>query len=184
MYSCLSFKHIRYTYGDTDSIYISTCQNSLGDCLGYPDDMNHYQPSQVPDLYDKWSQFSRKFLVPDKPTMEQKRQPGLWKLEYKTDPNLKGEAVCLSPKCYWIGNSSKDYKSAQKGICYYAQTAGLDAFKLALYEDVIPSVDMASLRFNKSNTSMAVYKLQKPSLNIIYTKFYVKDRVICLPYED
>ena len=184
MYSCLSFKHIRFTYGDTDSLYFSTCQSNLEGCLGNPGESQHYKPSEAQDLYEKWLAFKNLYLVPDNPTQEEKRRPGLWKLEYKLDPNSKGEAICLSPKCYWIGVSSQDNKHAQKGITYSSQTAGLEDFRVALYQDVTPFVDMASLRYSKETSGMAIYKIQKPALNSIYTKFNVLNRVKCIPYEE
>ena len=185
MYTCLSFRHIRYVYGDTDSLYFATCSPTLDGCLGYPGDITHYKESEVPDLYQKWLKYKQDFLVPDQPTQEQKRRPGLWKLEYKTDPTQKAEAICLSPKCYWIGVDAKDNKHAQKGISFSAQTAGLEDFRQALYEDLIPSVDMASLRYNKESSQMAIYKIQKPALNTIYTKFFVdSDRIKCIPYTE
>lgn len=154
--------------------------------MGYPGDIEHYNPTDVKDLYDKWLNFKRDFLVPEtNPTPEQKRRPGLWKLEYATDPTKKAEAICLSPKCYWIGVSSDDNKRAQKGIAYSAQKAGLEDFRRALYTDMIPVVNMASLRYNKESSQMAIYKIQKPSLNNIYTKYFVSsDRVKCLPYKE
>ena len=187
MYSCLSFKHIRYTYGDTDSIYLSICQPKLEGCLGHPGDIEHYKhPSDVDELYQKWLIFKRDYLVPDEnPTMEERRRPGLWKLEYATDPSQKAEAICLSPKCYWIGVSAKDNKKAQKGINFSSQTAGLEDFRSALYDDIVPLVEMASLRYNKESSQMAIYKISKPSLNSCYVKFFVsQDRVKCIPYKE
>ena len=86
-------------------------------------------------------------------------------------------------KMYWIGNSSTDYKSAQKGISFNKQTAGRDDFIAALYEDEIRRVYMENLRLNKISGQMAIFKLNKSGLSNIYLKYYLVDRVLCKPYE-
>ena len=95
----LSWSHLRFLYMDTDSIYLSSCQNSLDDCVGLTiSDCNHYKhtDSAIQEKRQNWMEFKRKFFVPPNPTQAEKRRPGLWKQEYATN-EWQGEAILLSP---------------------------------------------------------------------------------------
>jgi len=60
------------------------------------DDINHYNYEQLDDsIREKWMDDKRKYFVCGD-TVEEKREPLKWKIEYSTDPEAQGEMIALS----------------------------------------------------------------------------------------
>ena len=89
---------------------------------------------------------------------------------------------CCSSKCYLVTDDN-DVKQAQKGIKRKYQKAEISQFLDALYANKIPRVEYNQLNFDKKHTTICLKSVQKPALNPLYTKMFVKDRVLCLPYD-
>ena len=79
-----------------DSIYIGTCAENLEGMLKkYDKDKNHYIADEVEDEMNAWKETKSKFFVIGT-SIEEKRTPLLWKEEYSTRPDAKGELIALS----------------------------------------------------------------------------------------
>ena len=80
-----------------DSIYFGGCGASLEDMIGKSsDDTNHYAYNELDQcIRDKWNEDKQKFFVCGD-TMEEKREPLKWKIEYSSDPDAQGEMIALS----------------------------------------------------------------------------------------
>ena len=61
-----------------------------------PQDQNHYIFNDLDQsIQDKWNDDKQKYFVCGD-TMEEKREPLKWKIEYSSDPSAQGEMVALS----------------------------------------------------------------------------------------
>ena len=61
-----------------------------------PGDINHYDFDQLDEsIKNKWLSDKQKYFVCGD-TVEEKREPLKWKIEYSTDPESKGEMIALS----------------------------------------------------------------------------------------
>ena len=75
-------------------------------------------------------------------------------------------------------------KGAQKGIRHSHQVCQREEFLEALYSNTIPLASYNQLNWNKFRSKMAITAVTKPALSVIYTKFRVRDKVICEPYDN
>ena len=80
-----------------DSLYFGGCQDALEKMLGKtPDDINHYDFNDLDDSKkEKWMRDKEKYFVCGN-TVEEKREPLKWKIEYSTDQDSQGEMIALS----------------------------------------------------------------------------------------
>lgn len=62
------------------------------------------------------------------------------------------------------------------------QTATRDNFYRALYHDEIENVNYTHLCWDKAKSQMALTHSSKPSLSSVYTKYRIKNKVLCEPY--
>ena len=74
-------------------------------------------------------------------------------------------------------------KKAQKGIKRTYQNANRDDFLDTLYNDKVQQVQYNLLNYDKKYSTICLKSVQKPSLNPIFTKMFLKDRVLCEPYD-
>ena len=81
----------------TDSLYFGGCQASLEEMIGKSaDDMNHYKFEELEDsIKEKWKNDKQEYFVCGD-TIEEKREPLKWKIEYSTNPEAQGEMIALS----------------------------------------------------------------------------------------
>lgn len=61
----------------------------------YPNDNNHYKSSEIKKQLSDWKETEKKYFVVGS-TIEEKRKPLKWKIEYETDPNKRAEMIALS----------------------------------------------------------------------------------------
>lgn len=93
------------------------------------------------------------------------------------------EISYIHRKCYYVCDQSSS-KHAQKGVKARHQNCRREEFLEALYNDRIPVASYNQLNWNKHKSQMAVTPVTKPALSIVYTKFRVRQKIICQPYED
>ena len=86
-------------------------------------------------------------------------------------------------KCYYVADETTS-KWAQKGIKTRHQTCQREEFLKALYENQIPTASYNQLNWNKHKSQMALTSVTKPALSTVYTKFRIRDKIVCEPYDD
>ena len=167
----------------SDSLYIATCCDSLEQMIKKSeDDINHYQTEEITEELIRWNQTKERLFVCGT-TAEERREPLKWKVEYSTSGDQQGEMIGLSPKCYLVMDDESS-KWAQKGIKKRKQDCQREHYLKALYQNEIPTASYSLLNWNKAASQMALTAMKKPALSIVYTKFRVRNTVICEPYED
>ena len=62
----------------------------------HPNDTSHYSVDEITKELIEWNEAKKKIFVTGT-TPAEKREPLLWKEEYSTQANEKGEMICLSP---------------------------------------------------------------------------------------
>ena len=61
----------------------------------YEFDSNHYNSEEIAKELQDWKQTEQKYFVVGS-TIEEKRTPLKWKIEYETDPDKRAEMLALS----------------------------------------------------------------------------------------
>ena len=139
-----------------------------------------------PGLLEQWKDVKPQwFVIPNSEgvvTVEQKRQPGLLKVEYAMD---KGSAVMVCSKTYNLknyGKSGESKKTALKGIASDNATIRHQDFLNAIYQGTNKVTTDCNFKFNSTGGKMQTLITKKKAMNPIYTKLRVdSDNVSCTP---
>ena len=146
------------------------------------DDINHYKEEEITQELVSWNRTKERVFVCGT-TPEERREPLKWNIEYSTSGDQQGEMIALSPKCYLVFDEDSS-KWAQKGIKKRKQDNNKELYLRALYNNEIPEISYSLLNWNKKASQMALTAVTKPLLSIVYTKFRIRNTVICEPYDD
>ena len=138
-----------------------------------------------PEMIDAWKKIKASwFVMPDKNgvvTIEQKRQPGLLKIEYEMS---KGSAVMVCSKTYNLKSYAEDgeTKTALKGVASDNNSIRHQDFLNAIYEGQNKIATDCSFKFDAKKGRMETLVSQKKATNPIYTKLRVaSDNITCTP---
>ena len=119
-----------------------------------------------------------------------KKQPGLWKKETSGDV-----AVCLSSKCYYVGERGTTAKAAHKGVqkrnfqedIYSAYLSALLNLPFNPGEEIVyePGIVYAENRgFRKKAGTIVTYRQKKRALSALYAKARICNMGIFCFYDD
>ena len=109
MMNHLSTQHFQLIYSDTgltifsfilkifqDSIYFASCASKLDEIVKkHPNDNKHYSQDEISDELKNWKITENEYFVVGS-SLEEKRKPLKWKIEYETDPTKRAEMIALS----------------------------------------------------------------------------------------
>lgn len=77
-------------------MYFASCCASLDEMVKKEDnDNNHYKSEEITEELKRWKTTEEKYFVVGD-SIEEKRTPLKWKIEYETDPNKRAEMIALS----------------------------------------------------------------------------------------
>ena len=131
-----------------------------------------------PNLQSEWQKIKPNwFVMPNQQgivTVEQKRKPGLLKVEFEMD---KGSAVMVCSKTFSLKNyeENSDDKTALKGVASDNKWINHDDFLNSVYEGTNKVTTDCSLKFNAKQGRMETIVSEKKATNPIYTKLFVNE---------
>ena len=131
-----------------------------------------------PGLQSEWQKIKPSwFVMPNQDgvvSVEQKRQPGLLKIEYEMH---KGSAVMVCSKTYSLQSYEQDAenKKALKGVANDNKWINHNDFIKSVYDGINKVTADCSFKFNAKQGRMETVLAEKKATNPIYTKLFVNE---------